>query len=98
MKGDRNASVVPPMQECPRCLSPLQRSLISLHCLDFDTEDRLTPRWHVGQPCGKASRESLVGNPRGKATDPMIDVTGSMTLLLQLGRKANVHAPPREED
>ena len=31
-------------------------------CLDFQTEDRLTPRWHVGQPCGKhcgkASRES----------------------------------------
>ena len=28
------------------------------HCLDFQAEDRLTPRWHVGQPCGKASRES----------------------------------------
>ena len=28
------------------------------HCLDFPAEDRLTPRWHVGQPCGKASRES----------------------------------------
>ena len=24
----------------------------------FHAEDRLTPRWHVGQPCGKASMES----------------------------------------
>ena len=29
---------------------------------------RLTPRWHVGQPCRKAAWESLVGKPRGKAT------------------------------
>ena len=35
-------------------------------CLDFQAEDRLTPRWHVGQPCGKDSWESPVGNPRGK--------------------------------
>ena len=34
----------------------------------FQAEDRLTPRWHVGQPCGKASWESLVGKPRGKAS------------------------------
>ena len=27
----------------------------------FHAEDRLTPRWHVGQPCGKASWESLMG-------------------------------------
>ena len=27
-------------------------------------EDRLTPRWHVGQPCGKASWESLEGKPQ----------------------------------
>ena len=44
--------------ESPRCLSPLQVNLFSLHCLDFQAEDRLPPRWHVGQPCGKASRES----------------------------------------
>ena len=30
----------------------------SLHCLDCQAEDRLTARWHVGQPCGKASWES----------------------------------------
>ena len=52
----------------PRCLSPFQGNLFSLHCLDFQAEDRLTPRWHVGQPCGKASWESLVGKPPGKAS------------------------------
>ena len=67
-KGERNARVQPPFPESPRCLSPFQRNLFSLHCLDFQAEDPLTPRWHVGQPCGKASWESLVGKPRGKAS------------------------------
>ena len=48
----------------PGCLSPFQENLFSLHCLDFQGEDRLTPRWHVGQPCGKASWESLEGKPQ----------------------------------
>ena len=82
----------------PRCLSPFQGNLFSLHCLDFQAEDRLTPRWHVGQPCGKASSESLVGKPRGKATDVLIHAKGSVTLLLQLGRNAHVHARIRDED
>ena len=89
---------MPPFQETPRCLSPFQRKLFFLHCLDFDAEDRLTPRWHVGQDCGKASWESLEGKPRGKATDPLIHAKGSVTLLLQLGRKAHVHGPTRDED
>ena len=97
-KGERNARVVPPFPESPRCLSPFQGNLFSLYCLDFQAEDRLTPRWHVGQPCGKASWESLVGKPRGKATDPLIHSKGSVTLLLKLGRKAPVHAPTRDED
>ena len=84
--------------ESPRCLSPFQGNLFSLHCLDFQAEDRLTPRWHVGQPCGKASWENLVGKPRGKAPDPLIHAKGSVTLLLQLGRKAHLHAPTRDED
>ena len=84
--------------EYHRCLSPFQGNLFSLHCLDFQAEDRLTQRWHVGQPCGRASWESLVGKPRGKATDPLIHAKGSVTLLLQLGRKAHVHAPTRDED
>ena len=84
--------------ESPRCLSPFQGNLFSLHCLDFQAEDRLTPRWHVGQPCGKASWESLMGKPRGKAPDPLIHAKGGVTLLLQLGRKAHLHAPTRDED
>ena len=51
-----------------RCLSPFHGSLISRHCLDFQAEDRLTPRWHVGHHCGKASWESLVGKRHGKAS------------------------------
>ena len=97
-KGERNSRVVSPFPESPRCLSPFHGNLFSLHCLNFQVEDRLTPRWHVGQPCGKASWESLVGKPRGKAADPLIHVKGSVTQLLQLGRKAHARAPTREED
>ena len=89
---------MPPFPMSPRCLSPFQGNRFSLHCLDFQAEDRLTPRWHEGQPCGKASRESLVGKPPGKATDPLIQVKGSVTLLLELGRKAHVDAPTQDED
>ena len=98
MKGERESRVVPPFPESPRCISPFLGNLFSLHCLDFQAEDRLTPRWHVGQLCGKASWESLVGKPRGKAPDPLIHAKGSVTLLLQLGRNAHVHAPTRDED
>ena len=97
-KGERNSRVMPPFPESPKYLSPFQGNLFSVHCLDFQAEDRFTPRWHVGQPCGKASWESLVGNPRGKATDPLIHAKGSATLLLQLRRKAHVQAPTRDED
>ena len=89
---------MPPFPESPRCLSQFQEILFSLHCLDFQAEDQLTPRWYVGQPCGKASWESLLGKSRGKATDPLIHGKGSMTLLQQLGRKAHVHAPTRYVD
>ena len=84
--------------ESPRCLSPFQGNLFSLHCLDFQAEDRLTPWWHVGQPCGKASWESLVGKPRGNAPDPLVHAKGSVILLLQLGSKGHVHDPTRDED
>ena len=89
---------MPPFPEFPRCLSPFQGNLFSLHCLDFQAEDRLTPRWHVGQPCGKASWENLVGKPPWKAIDPLNHAKGSVTLLLQLGRKTHVHIPTREEE
>ena len=86
-----------PFPESPRYLRPFQGNLFSLHCLDFQAEDRLTPRWHVGLHCGKASWESLVGKPRGKAPDPLIHAKGSVTLLLELGRRAHVHAPTRDK-
>ena len=89
---------MPPLTESPRILSPFQGNLFSLPYLDVQAEDRLTKRCHVGQPCGKASWESLVGKPRGKATDPLILEKVSVTLLLQLGRKAQVHAPNRDEE
>ena len=53
---------------------------------------------HTTVTRGTALWESLVGKPRGKATDPLIHATGSVTLLLQLGRKAHVHAPTRDDD
>ena len=98
MKGERNSRFMSPFPETPRYLSPFQGNMFSLNCLEFQAEDRLTPRWHVGQTLGKASWESLVGKPRGKARDPLIHAKGSVTLLLQLGRKAHVHAPTRDED
>ena len=61
---------MPRFQESSRCLSPFQRNLFSLHCLDFHAEDRLTPWWLVGQPCGKASWESHRSlNPRDGKCD-----------------------------
>ena len=89
---------MPPFPESPRCLCQFQEILFFLHCLDFQAEDQLSPLWYVEQPCGKASWESLMRKPRGKATDPLIHAKGSVTLLLQLGRKAHVHAPTRDED
>ena len=42
--------------------------------------------------------EILLGKPRGKAIDRLIHEKGSVTLLLQLGRKAHVPTPTRDED
>ena len=50
------------------------------------------------QPCGKASWESLMEKPQAKATDPLIHAYRRVTRLLQLGRRAHVHAPNRDED
>ena len=53
---------------------------------------------HTTVARGTALLESLVGKPRGKATDHLIPAKGSMTLLLQLGRKSHVQGPTRDED
>ena len=92
LQGRATISRVPQMSQS------IPGYLFFLHCLDFQAEDRLTPRWHVGHNCGKASWESLVGMPQRKATDILIHAKGSLTLLLQLGRKAHVHAPTQVED
>ncbi|KAI4567688.1 hypothetical protein MJT46_007488 [Ovis ammon polii x Ovis aries] len=97
-KGERNSRVVPPFQQSPRYVSPFQRNLFSLHCIDVQADDRLPPRVHVGQTCGKASWESLVGKTRGKTIDPLIHAADCVTLLLPLWRKAQVHARIRDED
>ena len=89
---------MPPFPESPTCLSPFQGNLFSLHCLDFQAEDRLTQWWNVEQLSGTASWESLEGRPRGKATDPLIHAKGSVTLLLLLEMKAHVQVPTRDED
>ena len=47
---------------------------------------------------GTALWESLVGKTRGKVTDPLVHASISVTLLLQLGRKAHMHAPTRDGD
>ena len=70
----------------------------------FSALPRLSSRGstHTTVARGTALWESLVGKPRGKASreshDPLIHSTGSMTPLLQLGRKAHVHAPTRDQD
>ena len=47
---------------------------------------------------GTALWESLLGKPRGKATDPLIQAKDSETLLLHLGRKSHVQAATADED
>ena len=66
----------------------------------FPALPRLSSRGstHTMVARGTALWDSLVGKPRGKATDPLIHVKGSVTLLEELGRKAHVHAPTRNED
>ena len=70
----------------------------------FPALPRLSSRGstHTTVARGTALWESLVGKPRGKASREshrsLIHTKGSMTLLLQLGRKAHVHAPTRDED
>ena len=53
-------AAIPALQSHLEKSRPFQGNLFSLHCLDIQAVDRLTSRWHVGQPCGKASWESLV--------------------------------------
>ena len=66
----------------------------------FPALPRLSSRGstHTTVARGTALWESLVGKPRGKTRNPLINPTGKLTLLLMLGRKAHVHAPIGDED
>ena len=48
---------------------------------------------HTTVARGTALWESLIGKPRGKATDPLIHAKGSVTLLLQLEEKSACACP-----
>ena len=102
MKGERNSRVVPPFPESPRCLSPFQETCFPYTASTFkpriDSHHGGTWDSPEGKPRGKASWESLLGKPRWKATDRLIHAKESVTLLPQLGKKAHVHAPTRDED
>ena len=100
-KGERNSRFVPHSQ------SPPDVSVHSRETCFPCTASTFKPRidshhggtWDspVGKPRGKASWENLLGKPRGKPTDALIHAKGSVTLLLQLGRKAHLHAPTRDQ-
>ena len=79
---------MPPFQKTPKCLSPLQMYLFSLNCLDCHPS---IDSHHSG------TCDSPVGKPQGKATDPCVNSTGSLTLLLQLRRKEDLQVSTRDE-
>ena len=83
---------------CHHCQGPPDVSVHSRETCFPCTASTFKPRIDSHHGCGTALWESLVGKPRGKATDPLIHAKGSVTLQLQLGRKAHVHAPTRDED
>ena len=95
-------------RSCHQSQSPRDASVHSRKTCFPCTDSTFKPRidshhggtWDspVGKPRGKASWESLVGKPRGRATDPLILAKGSVTLLIQLVRKAHGHAPTRDKD
>ena len=91
-----------PFPESTKCLSPFQGNLFPCTASTFKPriDSHRGGSWDspVGKPRGKASREILVGKPKGKATDPLMYAKGSVTLQLQIWRKAHVHAPTRDED
>ena len=83
-KGEKNSRIRPHSQ------SPQDVSVHSRETCFPCTASTFKPRIdsHDG-----GTWDSPVGKPRGKATDPLIHAKGIVTLLLQLGRKAHVHAP-----
>ena len=85
-EGIKGRATIP---RVPQMSQSIPGKPVFLHCLYF--KPRIDS--HHGD-----TWDSPVGKPRGKATDPLIHVKGSVTVLLQLGKKAYVHAPSRDED
>ena len=93
MKGERKSSVVPPFPESPRYFSPFQENCFPCTASNFKPriDSHLGGTWDspVEKPRGKVSRESQ------RSLDPR---EGKRDTVLQLGRKAHVNAPKRDED
>ena len=88
---------------CHHSQSPPDASVHSRETCFPCTASTFKPRsTHTTVARGTALWESLVGKPPAKtsmkATDFFIHAKGSMTLLLQLGRKVHVHDQSRDED
>ena len=84
---------------CHHSLSPPDVSVHSReNCFPFTASILSRGSTHTTVSRGKALWESLVGKPRGKDTDPLIHAKGSATLLLQVGGKAHVQDPTRDEN
>ena len=96
-KGERTSRVVPPFAESPRCLSPFQGNLFSLHCLDFLAEDRLTPRWHVGHPCGKTSGTRSGGLRKGQSPCKLLGGLSGILYRRCRGLRSCVESVPEPE-
>ena len=99
---------VPPFQRTPKCRSPLQMNLISLPFLEGHTEHRITPLWHVRQPCGTARKShrslcQLVGKPHIAPTAwedngrVCLHSRRVLTLLWRLQRNPKIHVSTGEE-
>ena len=71
----------------PQRPNPLQIYLIHLKWRDCHPNNRLKQSWQELQPWA----------PQEKATDPYVNSTGSLTLLLELERKADLHVSTRDE-
>ena len=96
-KGKRNCRVVPPFPESPRYLVHSRETCFSCTVLSF--KPRIDSH-HDGpwdSPVGKSREKPSWENSREshRSLDPS---KGKRDKLLQLGRKAHVHAPTRDED
>ena len=75
--------------------SPLDVSVHSREtCLPCTASNSSRGSTHTTMARGTALWESLVGKPRGKATEPLIHAKGSVTLLQKLGGKHTCMTPP----